>query len=38
MDDDSQDVEREAYTTEDEYHWVCKECFDDFKEMFNCRG
>ena len=25
----------EGYCTEDEYHWICKQCFDDFKEMFN---
>lgn len=24
----------EGYTTEDKYHWVCQECFKDFKEMF----
>jgi hypothetical protein len=24
----------EGYTTEDEYYWVCKPCFDDFKETF----
>ncbi|MDP4119237.1 MAG: hypothetical protein Q8873_08665 [Bacillota bacterium] len=24
----------DAYTTEDRYYWICKECFDDFKEMF----
>jgi hypothetical protein len=23
-----------AFCTEDEYHWVCEECFEDFKEMF----
>lgn len=34
MDDDNPDVEKEAYTTVDENHWVCKNCFDDFKEMF----
>jgi hypothetical protein len=24
----------EGYSTEDNYHWVCQECFDDFREMF----
>jgi hypothetical protein len=24
----------EAYCTEDERHWVCDECFEDFREMF----
>lgn len=23
-----------AYSTEDGYHWICKECFRDFKTMF----
>ena len=23
-----------AYSTEDRYHWICEECFNDFKEMF----
>jgi len=24
----------EGYCTLDEYHWICKECFEDFKDMF----
>ena len=24
----------EAYSTTDNYHWICKECFEDFKELF----
>ncbi|MBE6911452.1 MAG: hypothetical protein E7473_02905 [Ruminococcaceae bacterium] len=24
----------EAYSTEDRYHWICKECYNDFKDMF----
>ncbi len=24
----------DAYTTEDNYHWICQECFNDFKDMF----
>ncbi len=24
----------DAYATEDNYHWICKECFNDFKKMF----
>jgi hypothetical protein len=35
MDDDSSDVIREAYTTDDNYYWICPECFKDFKEMFS---
>ncbi len=28
------DVFREGYNTADEYRWVCKTCFDDFKDLF----
>lgn len=24
----------EAYATLDNYHWICIDCFEDFKEMF----
>jgi hypothetical protein len=24
----------EAYTTLDDYYWICPQCFDDFKEEF----
>jgi hypothetical protein len=24
-----------GYTTSDDYRWICKQCFDDFKDMFN---
>ena len=24
----------EGYCTEDQYHWVCKDCFEDFKKQF----
>jgi hypothetical protein len=34
MEGDYPDVQRTGYATEDDYHWVCKPCFDDFKEMF----
>jgi hypothetical protein len=23
------------YCTEDEYYWICEECYNDFKNMFN---
>lgn len=23
-----------AYSTVDRYHWICEQCFNDFKEMF----
>ena len=25
---------KDAYCTEDQYHWICKECYEDFKDMF----
>ena len=25
---------QEGYCTEDRYYWVCSQCYDDFKEMF----
>jgi hypothetical protein len=25
---------QEGFTTEDEYHWICPQCFDDFKTNF----
>lgn len=31
--DDSDDL-KAAYTTEDDYRWICDKCFDDFKQMF----
>ena len=31
---DAPDILREGYATDDEYHWVCKRCFDDFKHAF----
>lgn len=24
----------EGYTTKDEYHWICKNCYEDFKDKF----
>lgn len=29
------DIQTEGYHTEDENRWVCKVCFDDFREMFD---
>lgn len=34
MEEDFPGAFHEGYTTEDNYHWVCKQCFEDFKEMF----
>lgn len=28
------DAQSFGYTTEDNYNWICKECFDDFRERF----
>jgi hypothetical protein len=25
----------EGYTTKNHYHWICKACYEDFKEMFH---
>ena len=25
----------EGYCTKDEKYWICEECYNDFKEMFN---
>ena len=25
---------QDGYCTEDEYHWICEKCFEDFKEQF----
>lgn len=33
MVEDHPDVLHEGYTTEDEYRWICKKCFEDFKEI-----
>jgi len=27
----------EGYATMDNYHWICQECYDDFKEAFEWR-
>ena len=31
---DKADCLKEGYTTEDDYHWICQTCFDDFQEEF----
>ena len=28
------DALHEGFITEDNYHWVCSQCFEDFKELF----
>ena len=34
MEDDLPDALREGYTTDNQYHWVCPTCFEDFKDRF----
>ena len=31
--DDENDLHR-GYRTADDYRWICEDCFNDFKEMF----
>ena len=26
---------REGYTSEGDYHWICEQCFEDFKDLFD---
>ena len=28
------DALKEGYTTLDDYHWICSDCYNDFKEEF----
>ena len=37
MEPSNPDSLHEGYSTEDNYRWVCKTCFDDFKEMFGLK-
>ena len=31
------DYLKACYVTKDLYHWICQDCFEDFKEAFNWR-
>ena len=33
---DAEDPESlpQGYATEDDYHWICEKCFEDFKDLF----
>jgi hypothetical protein len=31
---DDPNTQLAGYTTEDGYHWICRTCFEDFKERF----
>lgn len=35
MEEGNPDCLHEGYATSDNYRWICKQCFDDFKEMFS---
>jgi hypothetical protein len=37
MMDDAPDVLKAGYCTLDEYRWICKGCFDDFRVRFQWR-
>ena len=32
---DGPNILHHGYSTEDEYRWICKTCFDEFKEFFD---
>ncbi len=34
MEGDDPDVLHEGYATEDNYRWICGQCFEDFKDLF----
>ena len=33
-DSGAEDTLREGYVTEDNYRWICRHCFEDFRERF----
>ncbi len=35
MDEDHPDIQRAGYSTADGYRWICKQCFEDFKDLFD---
>ena len=32
------DVLNQGYTTENNYYWICKNCYEDFREMFDWKS
>jgi len=36
--DDDPNTQLEGYVTDDDYHWICRECFEDFRERFALRA
>ena len=37
MEEDYPNVLHEGYATEGNYHWICEQCFEDFKDLFAWR-
>lgn len=37
MPEDYPDALHDGYVTEDNYHWICESCFEDFKDLFDWR-
>ena len=35
MQEPGPEILTEGYATPDNYHWICKTCFEDFKTLFN---
>lgn len=35
MEEDYPDVLHEGYTNEDSSRWICEQCFEDFKDLFD---
>lgn len=36
--DDRPDVLQEGYATQNAYHWICKQCYEDFNEQFHWKA
>ena len=34
MESEAPDILKEGYASDDNYYWVCKECYEDFKDEF----
>jgi len=35
MDEDGTKILREGYADEGERHWICEQCYEDFKDLFD---
>jgi phage terminase large subunit-like protein len=35
MEQPGPEILTEGYTTPDKYRWICKTCFDDFRDLFD---